>query len=177
MCSTKRCSDLSFLLRNSIRETAGLCDLPLGCLKLIAEPANKMTLSGSDTLISYIESHHYRSGVTSLKVMDEFVLNVFFCLDLKQFSPFNEVLNEIVMGLIAAGIFDHDQRNFVNPKRINRAVEKDGPQVLTMDHLLIGFQVCFIPLTLSLIVFIFELVIPRLKKPISSNVTKLREQN
>lgn len=117
-------------------------------------------MSGSDTLISYIENHEYRSGLTSLHVIDEFVQSTYFCLYLKNFSPFNELLNEIIMNFNDAGIFDYDVKDFLNPKGIHRKIEEDGPQVLTMEHLEIGFIICSIPLSLAVIAFFIEIAIP-----------------
>lgn len=65
--------------------------------------------------------------------------------------PFREIMDEKLIQLLESGIM-HKWIGTPSPP----IVEKIGPQVLTMEHLEIGFIACFVPLILSIIAFLTE---------------------
>lgn len=127
----------------------------MSCYQIIVEPTNRATMIGLPTALLYIENRFYRSGHSSLSILDEKLRTLYIGLSFKQFSPFYEVLNEIVGYLTSGGLIN--LWNDLNPKHRKREFEDIGPQVLTMEHIAIGFQTCLIPFTLSTIVFVIEL--------------------
>jgi uncharacterized membrane protein len=76
-----------------------------------------------------------------------------------RFSPLFEKFNEQIDRMISHGIINYLYRRFQD---ISRKNEDIGPQVMTIDHIGIGFVVVLIFLGMSLIVFIIEVVVHRL---------------
>lgn len=127
----------------------------MSCYQIIAEPTNRATMIGLPTALLYIENRIYRSGHSSLSILDEKLRNLYIGFSFKHFSPFYEILNEIVGHLSSSGLIH--RWNDLNPKSRKKEFEDIGPQVLTMEHIAIGFQTCLIPFLLSIIVFVIEL--------------------
>lgn len=126
------------------------------CLNIVADSANKAISQAPQLAIdTFVYRQLYRSGVPSLFDLKE----VAFSLDLnflfKKFSPLLETFIDSIGQLISAGVTDYWFRAL--------SYEKDkiadiGPQVLTMEHLGLGFIACLIPLVLTTILFLMELV-------------------
>lgn len=57
-----------------------------------------------------------------------------------------------------------------------KEIDEIGPQVLTMDHLGLGFLVCLIPLGLAIVLFSWKLLFIRLKKKLFWLKNKLTEE-
>lgn len=134
------------------------------CLDITAEPANKFTFLGDDRFLTGIHDQIYRNGRSSLTIMEGYSKTLSNGLSLKWFSPFNEIINDIVVNLQSSGLVERDIQNFMNPKGIKRKIDDIGPEVLTFEHLEIGFIFCLFPLFLSLIAFIGELCLHRVEK-------------
>lgn len=88
-------------------------------------------------------------------LLTEYLRTLFIGLSFKPFCPFYEILNEKIGRMVAAGLVDYWMNRGMNLHR-NAFDESIGPQVLTMEHLDIGFKFCLFPLVLSLIAFAFE---------------------
>lgn len=97
-------------------------------------------------------NYFFRTGQTSLLVVDEIVKINFAALTFKIFSPIQEILDMKMIQLLESGIMQRGK--FVKKPTI---VEKIGPQVMTMEHLEIGFLACFVPLMMSVVAFLLEL--------------------
>lgn len=72
------------------------------------------------------------------------------------FSSLNfltEPLKDKIMQLRPSGLLTYWVDNYLKQ---NRANQESEPEVLTMEHLTIGFQVCCMPLSLAFIAFIIE---------------------
>lgn len=98
-------------------------------------------------------NNKYRTGTTSLQLLDK---NVFYLFGGLRFKPFNILfknLNEKTSRLFEAG-FSNYWITYVKEMR----TDKIGPEVLTMDHIGIGFITCLIPLAIAFVVFLTELV-------------------
>ena len=73
----------------------------------------------------------------------------------KKFSPFFETYNEVKGWLESNGMMEkYRQENKVSKKK----PEELEPQVLTMDHLRIGFLACLIVASVSFVAFTGELM-------------------
>lgn len=104
----------------------------------------------------------YRNGFASVKFLEETIFTSFAGLTLKLFCPFFESFNEKVGQLMANGMIQHWFSIHLNPKGTKRGEEEFLSKALTMDDLGVGFQVCLIPLSLSIFVFFLELLYSRL---------------
>lgn len=97
----------------------------------------------------------YRSGIPSLRPINQKLGSIFRSLGFPPGSPFLEVFNDLILKLQSAGIIDHWIKNFYVSKL--NIVDEIGPQVLTMDQLEIGFLVCIVPMSFALAAFLFEI--------------------
>lgn len=126
--------------------------------EIVVEPANRATLIGVPKILSLIENRIYRSGQSSLVVLNEKLRTLYIGHVFKHFSPFYEIFDEVVGFLSASGLIDRWLNDELNPRRKKRIYEDIGPQVLTMEHLSIGFTICMIMLVFSAVVFILEVL-------------------
>lgn len=124
-------------------------------LQIVAEPENKATTLASPLVLTRIH-RNFRNGFSSLLMLEENLQFVYFGLVFDPFSPFTKTFNDETVRLVEAGIADYWFRKMSNPTGITRKIEKIEPQVLTLDHLGIGFLFCIISLTFSIAVFIVE---------------------
>lgn len=129
---------------------------------IVSEPTNKAVIFGVSILITAIHNN-YRSGRASICMLDENINNVHVGLAYKPFSPFLETMNEKTVRLVEAGLIEYWLKDDLNYRRkINE--EEIGPQVLTMDHLEVGFIICTICLAVGLLAFLVEVSISAMKK-------------
>lgn len=70
------------------------------------------------------------------------------------FEPINEKINQLING----GIIDHWIKNATNSRYNLEKQTKRGPKVLTMNHLMIGFQVWLLFLAFACSVLNFFLI-------------------
>lgn len=110
-------------------------------------------------LIQQLQFSYYKGGISSILIMKESVGTYISVFAFDRFNPFYEVFNEMMSDLSAAGILDLCSRNTLNPKGLNWKISKIGPQVLTMDHLFVGFQFCTVLLIVSMILFGLEIAL------------------
>lgn len=82
-------------------------------------------------------------------------------------NPFFDYFNQILGELEAGGFLIYWRKNEINPQGFKRKLEEIGPQVLTMEHLEIGFLVCLFPFGISAIVFVFEIILKCCKTIVS----------
>lgn len=102
--------------------------------------------------------------MSSLCLMAEPIGLVFASLAFKFHSPLYESVNEKLLQMISNGVISKLAKDVNNRYDRKPILEDIGPQVLTMDDLVIGFQFCCIPLVLGVIAFLGELAVFRLKK-------------
>lgn len=117
----------------------------------------------------------YRSGFSSVHLLENCVTMTFMGITFPPFSPFYETFNKMIGDLITSGLMDYWHEVFMNPKGLKITEDEIGPQVLTMDHLEICFVICFIPIVLSLLAFFYEIIIFKLKAKLhkSKSTTKM----
>lgn len=126
----------------------------------VAEPLNRRVFDSTLEFLSKMEKKYYRNGKTSIKILDLDSREQAVNFPIQWFSPFYEKFNEKIQALIEAGICPHRLAGKVVPKTEltgRRYDEEMPPLVLSMDDLGVGFEVCLIPLALSVLVFNFEL--------------------
>lgn len=100
-----------------------------------------------------------RSGSISVSLLPETYTTLFNAEAFLPFSPFFEDFNAKIHQMITSGLFDLWHRREENPKGLTRKPEDVGPQVLTLEHLQMGFKFSLYPLTISAFVFLIELSI------------------
>lgn len=103
----------------------------------------------------------------SLKLLGEEIASSYIAYPMKPFSPFYEEVKKNIQALLANGVLmaqantDYNTNHF---KYQHDTINDSVPAlVLSLDDLGIGFMICLIPLTLSLVVFVSELAVPRAK--------------
>lgn len=96
----------------------------------------------------------YRSGAPSLSALEAKYVTLTFQFRFKQFSPIFETFNDMIGRIIASLIM---KKWFVGLFPPNKKVEDIGPQVLTMEHLELGFIACLMMLGLATAVFSVEM--------------------
>lgn len=135
---------------------------PQSLFDTIAEPENRATTIGTPLILDLI-TNQYRNGITSLSMVKESIGMLCFGFAFQPFSPFYDTLNRKVMHLIESGITDYwiIKHNF---GRSLFKIEEIGPQVLTMEHLEVGFIVSIAPLFISLLSFFLEITVHQFKK-------------
>ena len=122
---------------------------------ITSEPSNRYAKEDYRNALNLIENQVYRSGITSLSALDQnyktFHMGVLF----DKWSPYFETFNDVKIWFESNGIMEKWRRD---TKLVSKKQDELGPQILTMDHLKIGFLACLVPLLVSIPVFIAELV-------------------
>lgn len=67
----------------------------------------------------------------------------------------------------SSGLIQYWINELFNPKGLKVKSEDIEPQVLTMEHVTVGFLVCLCPLASSIIIFIFEIAVYKLATVLS----------
>lgn len=135
-------------------------------MDVIAEPANKFAVLQYSTVLSEIHNEQ-RSGVSSIKILGEKVDTFFLTFKFIAFNPFVDYINQIMDELAAGGFLSYWRKLEMNPKGFKTKIDDIGPQVLTMEHLEIGFVICLYLYAICEIIFVFEIVFNR------ENVSKI----
>lgn len=132
-------------------------------MDILAEPSNKATTVFSQTVMSINSNQLYRSGIPSVAMMEKTLVTMLHGYLFPYFSPILEQFNEIVHLLLSNGLIYYWDDIVVNPKGLKMKQEEIGPQVLTMDHLTVGFLACLCPVIFSILVFIGEVLLFKVK--------------
>lgn len=129
---------------------------------VVAEPENKFVLLLCEGVASVFEEKHLREGKMSLKFLDEQLRTQAIVFSIKKFSPFFEEFKNQIQMLNEAGKFSYTTGH--NFKSQHEQIDAGVPAlVLNMEDLGIGFLVCLVPMTLSVVAFVCELVVPRIQ--------------
>lgn len=128
------------------------------CLEIVSEPENK----GAAQMIHFILHHmikrsKIRSGVLNLTPLNQFVMSTSYMFGFKPFCPFFETFNDMIGRLLAVGYFEPSFGFLGHKKLYSNMPTVTDPQILTMDHLEIGFIACSIPLGVAILIFMVEL--------------------
>ena len=122
---------------------------------ITSEPSNQAAALARPTTIKSIEHTCYRSGTTSVKLLDDPYKFVIAGIAFKNWNPLLETFNEMVAKMEPNGLMEFWRRYNAYS---TRKPEEIGPQVLTMDHLELGFLACCILLSLGMVTFFGEFV-------------------
>lgn len=125
------------------------------CSNIAIEPDNKGVTQTTDTIFNYYMTAKFRSSYTSFRLLDEIVLTNHHVFVFKPFSPFFQTFSNTIDRLVDSGFFAPLSKWF----SFKRKYENMGPQVLTLNHLGLGFIACLIPLGVAFVVFWLELVL------------------
>lgn len=126
-------------------------------LDIVSEARNERTFAATLELISNLEIKTYRSGKTSVKMLNYRIMISMSTLAFQPIHPFFDEFYFQILRMLETGLFSNTQMR--NP----RYDEEVPPVVLSMNDLQIGFIVCFVPLILSVFAFIVEITIQKLK--------------
>lgn len=130
----------------------------------MVEPENKGTLLATSSYLTFVNKF-YRSGLSSLTLLDEVSSFAYEGLNFKTFDPVFEKFNDQIHHFIASGVTEKLLQENANPlRRVLQKEEAVEAQVLTLEHLSAGFFVCGIVLTLGFAVFLMEVSVPLLKR-------------
>ena len=124
-------------------------------MDVASESSNRAATAGYRQHINQIENHVYRSGITSLAPLDEDYIMFHHGVVFKHFSPYFETFNDVKIWFESNGIMEKYRQD---SKLVSKKQDDLGPQILSMDHLKIGFLACLVPMAVSIAVFIAELV-------------------
>lgn len=133
------------------------------CLDIVAEYANKKVFITADYTIDYIEDHIFSSGFTSLRMLSETAVVVYWFPYFATFNPYFEEFNAKLSEIVAAGLFGSWDMHDLRKASMKDRSDNVGPQVLTMEHLEVAFIICSVPAILAVIVFCFEVLVHRIK--------------
>lgn len=131
------------------------------CMELTVEPEKKISMMFDKKEFHLLHRSIYHSGTSSISLTENF-MSFPFAFEFRSFSPFYESFNENLIRMVAAGFLEKIDRVVFHYDGIKRPNAEPGPQILTMDQIGVGFLVCLIPLSLSIIAFIAEVSIPHL---------------
>lgn len=141
--------------------------------EVVTEFENRLTVMTSAEYANLHERKYLADGRMSLKYLNEDLKTAFVTFSMKPYSPFLEEFEFKIRRLVEAGICP-GRLGGKNADIFPQRIDKELPAiVLTMDDLGIGFTICLIPLTLSVLAFFFEAAVPRVKAAIIETVTAL----
>lgn len=135
--------------------------------EIVAEPANKLVRFGYSSDLSMIHNNHYkyyRSGFSSIKILEGSSTLSSNSISFRAFNPFFEHFNKVSGDLATGGILIHWESMMLNPRGLKMKVEEIGPQVLTMEHLMFGFHIYLVALAISTAMFLVEVALNCVKK-------------
>lgn len=149
------------------------------CSDQVAEPLNRKTTMSTRSNFRRFQNLAYRTGLSSLAVLDDNILTTCFGFTFTSVSPFYETFTEKIGQMISSGLYEkwqgeHDL-HYERSKIVKLRNEEVGPQVLTLDHLCICFQLWLIPLTLSFVVFLYEVLNIRVRQALKDACRKFIE--
>ena len=139
-------------------------------LDVISEPSNRACKMAFSHTIQQINTDVYRSGETSLVLLDEVYVTFPVVLLFKDYSPYLETYNEMLGWMESNGLIGL-WRQYKMGYSVRKS-EDIGPQVLTLDHLKIGFLACLISINFCIAAFIGEVLLPKVANAIRKYVDK-----
>lgn len=142
-------------------------------MEAVAEPSNKKVFAATVEFVKQFEKYHYRNGKSSVEISEEIKIeSQMITFPTRSFSPFYEVFKEKIQGFVEAGIrFDmYARKKLMTTQRIDSYDEEIPALVLSMEDLGVGFEVCLIPLALSVALFAFEVIYSKIRKFVNESL-------
>lgn len=121
-----------------------------------------------------IEKTSYRNGKSSIEISENIKLKFEQTIfPIRNLSPFYGIFNKMIQQLVETGFCPHRLLGkTLSSKTKNKMFDEEIPAlVLSMDDLGVGFEICLIPLSLSLTVFIFEVFYSKAKQKVQEYLT------
>lgn len=137
------------------------------CMDKTSKTENFFTVFINRNWIPQLVKRQYRSGFPSLNTLKENFITVFEGYAFVQYSPYYEEFNEKIGRMLSSGLIDYWISNFIPGWRDKIQMDEVGPQILSIEHLEIGFYICMVPLALAAIVFLVEMLYPCLKEQLA----------
>lgn len=139
------------------------------CLDLNAEPGDNIAYALELAIFWKIQNdpHHlkgYKSGFPSLLVLKQTIETMFGTAMFANFDPFYERHYEMMSRLADSGLLNRYNDLNTNPRGMKLKIEQIDPQVLTVEHLMIGLRIWLIAVLISLIAFVAEISIKHFEK-------------
>lgn len=127
---------------------------------VVVEPENKLCFLTTVDLVHNYEKKYQREGKMSVKLLDEELRSEFVVFSITTFSPFFEEFSNIFQRLLESGFKSNSFKISVEKfKSQHESIDSVVPAlVLNMYDLEIGFLVCLIPFSFSVIAFVCELL-------------------
>lgn len=140
----------------------------------IGEPSNRAITLTSAKRFAYIHNNMYRSGTSSITLLEDDQRMIAHGYVFKPYSPFYETFNAKIGLLNSNGVLPQIEKDYLNPLGFTRHDDEIGPQVLTLDHLGVAFLISLCPLLTATLVFLCEVFVPSryLKVPAPSRYLK-----
>lgn len=135
-------------------------------MEMVSEPENNLAMIIPRYNYDAIKKFYYGKRVPATIVLKENLAVIHQGLFFKAHSPFFEAFNEKIGWMVASGLIDfwNSYMTFkANIAELMNLRDDQGPQILTMDHLEVGFIASMIPLMIGIVVFIGEIIFFRLQ--------------
>lgn len=127
-------------------------------IDIVAESKNKKTFIATKEWLDNIERGRYRSGKSSVNFLNHNFDGTLITFPFAPFDPYFKEFDQIIQWKFESAIFS----GIVHIKNVLHNDEVP-PLVLTLNDLGIGFLVCTFPLALSLVVFLTEVTVLKIK--------------
>lgn len=121
---------------------------------MVLESDFQGVVKGGTSLLEFINSIFYRSGVSSLKLMEQKIGFEPKSFLMQSNNFLIDGYNEVIRRLRDAGITDH----WVNLHKKRQKLSDSVPQVLDMERLEVCFYVCMVSLAAATLCFMCELL-------------------
>lgn len=136
------------------------CSIPIdfvdfytsGMLNIVVEAENQRTVAITREFINLLEKTFYRSGKNSLKMLNDKVMSYMMIFPVLDSHPFYGEFYDQIQIFVASGT-----SSFLKIVKNPLYDEAVPPLVLSLDDLSIGFLVCLIPITFSVVTFMCEI--------------------
>lgn len=120
---------------------------------LTFDPSFRGGVAGQSSTVAFLNRNY---DVGMFRLLKERLIIEHTGLDVGLHTVLVEPFSEKISKLKQGGFFEYWISFWILPRYLNPEVPKDLPEVLTMDHLAIGFYICCIPLFSAMISFVFE---------------------
>lgn len=122
------------------------------------EPSLKIAVLTEQGIVYTLNNRKFRSGLSSLRLLQETLRFSMAGISYEVHHFFTEQFERTLPYLQASGLVNYWIQNNRNAKSFSNQPIDPGPQVLTLEHLEIGFKVCLIPLFMATVCFIYEII-------------------
>jgi hypothetical protein len=145
------------------------------------EPSEKLGFLVQRLFFHILIKDELRSGKPSPQLLDENFLQLSYAMMFTRNLPYTETFKNLVNQLITSGIVTEIQNERLLKHIPERTSEKIPPQVLTLEHLAVGFAIYLVATAFCVLVFVIEKIfsgiILIIKESIVHKLSNLTPQN